>query len=576
VFGATGAGSNYRALELGIESVTDPDSRFTLWASFSRGFNAGFIVLVLWFIVRLGGLAPFPPETALVYFFSVVPASIEEPAVQTLGEVAGLLGLFAAILAAAGIYGLLSVLYDRYYIPRVAASNSLSKLENTLVYSLVPWVIFGVLVLPLTGAYFFGLGSDFASPSVVWVFPFTILVFQLLWGALLWGRSPMPLAPTPAVGAGDVTVAVPRDPARRTFVERAVVIGASGILVLASLGSAFGAFLAEGGLLDLGSEAILPGTPIDTSNAPAIFSDPRLVALVDSEVTNNDSFYRVAIDIFDPSVDVSAWSLALTGMVASAKAYSLAGVKNLPKVEQYDTFICVSDTVNGNFISNARWGGVRISDLLADAGGAAPGATYVVFHSVDGYSVGVPLSRAMLPESMLAYEMNGADLPQRHGYPLRAVIPGLYGMMSAKWVRQVELTDGTYVGFWQTRGWSNDALVQTASFIRVPQDGATVSLSQSGGSVLLGGMAFAGDRGISKVEVSVDGGSTWQLATLKPPASELTWVLWAFEWNPPNTGSYVVYVRATDGQAQVQTSEQADSFPSGATGYAMSSVNVTS
>ena len=175
---------------------------------------------------------------------------------------------------------------------------------------------------------------------------------------------------------------------------------------------------------------------------------------------------------------------------------------------------------------------------------------------------------------MIAYEMNGVPLPQRHGYPLRAVIPGLYGMMSAKWVRQVELSDSVYLGYWQSRGWSNDATVQTVSFVRVPQDGASVSLSQTGGSVMIGGMAFGGDRGISKVEVSFDGGKTWDQAILKPPASKLSWVLWAYEWVPPGTGQYIVYARATDGNNQQQTADVSYTYPSGATGYVMSNVNV--
>ena len=557
------------------ESVTRPSSGGSLWGSFSRGFGAGLLTLVLWFLVRLGGLAPFPPESALGSFLTIIPESLQEPAVQSLGELAGLLGLAAAVLAAAAIYGALGIVYERYYLPRLGSRNSLSTLENTMVYSLIPWILFGAVVLPLTGVSFFGVGSDFASPGLVWAFPLTVLVFQLLWGVLLWGRTrETPLA---AQGASSSSVEklVPRDPARRTFIERTVVMAGSAVLVLASLGSALGTLASEGGVLDESSPVIHPGTSIDLEDAPAIFLNPQLSALVNSEVTSNDSFYRVAIDIFDPGVDAATWSLSLGGLVANPKTYTIDDLKSLPKVEEYDTFICVSNLINGGLISNARWGGVRISDLFADGGGALQAAKYVVFQSVDGYSVGVPLARALDPSSMLAYEMNGVTLPQRHGYPLRAVIPGLYGMMSAKWVRQVELSDSVYLGFWQTRGWSNDATVQTVAFIRVPSDGATVSLSQNGGSVVLGGVAFAGDRGISKVEVSVDGGSTWQAATLKPPASDLTWVLWAFEWNP-KPGNYVIYARATDGRGALQTSAQADTFPSGATGYVMSTVNVAS
>jgi DMSO/TMAO reductase YedYZ molybdopterin-dependent catalytic subunit len=430
-------------------------------------------------------------------------------------------------------------------------------------------------VLPLSGVSFFGLGSDFASPGLIWAFPLTTLVFQLLWGVLLWGRTKESLLSPQQAGVAAVGSIAPRDPARRTFIERMIVLTASAVLVLASLGSALGTFASEGGLVEEGSPAILPGTPVNLQAAPAIFLNPQLSSLVNSEVTSNGSFYRVAIDVFDPSVDAATWSLALGGMVAKPKNYALDDIKSLPKVEEYDTFICVSNVINGGLISNAQWGGVRISDLLADAGGASPGAKYLVFRSVDGYSVGVPLAKALDPASMLAYEMNGLPLPARHGYPLRAVIPGLYGMMSAKWVKQMYLSDAVYLGFWQTRGWSNDATVQTVTFVRVPADGATVSLSRNGGSVILGGVAFAGNRGISKVEVSVDGGNTWREATLKPPSSDLSWVLWAYEWDP-GPGNYVVYARATDGGGALQTSAQSDTFPSGATGYVMSTVSVVS
>ena len=552
--------------------MTEAGSRHALWGPFSRGFGAGLIALVLWFIVRLGGLAPFPPESALTALLTVIPESVQEPAVHILGELAGLLGLAVAIFAAAAVYGVFGIVYERHYLPRWGGRSSLSRLENALVYSLVPWLLFGVLVLPLSGASFFGVGSDFASPSLLWAFPLTTLVFQFLWGVLLWGKTRESPMVAPRAG-GAAVEGIARDPARRSFIERAIVVTASAVLVVASLGSALGTFISEGGIVGEGGPVILPGTPIDLQDAPSIFLNPQLSSLVNSEVTSNDSFYRVAIDVFDPSVDVSTWSLALGGLVANPKSYAIDDIKDLPMVEQFDTFICVCNLINGGLISNARWGGVRISDLLADAGGASAGAQYVVFRSVDGYSVGVPLARALAPASMLAYEMNGLALPERHGYPLRAVIPGLYGMMSAKWVKQVLLTDAAYLGFWQTRGWSNDATVQTVAFIRVPSEGATVSLSKNGGSVILGGVAFAGDRGISKVEVSVDGGTTWLQATLKPPASNLTWVLWAFEWTP-GPGTYLIYARATDGGGVLQTSAQADAFPSGATGYVMSTVNV--
>ncbi|MHB2037305.1 MAG: molybdopterin-dependent oxidoreductase, partial [Nitrososphaerales archaeon] len=129
-----------------------------------------------------------------------------------------------------------------------------------------------------------------------------------------------------------------------------------------------------------------------------------------------------------------------------------------------------------NLIGNAEWGGVKLSDLFSDVGGVSEGAEYVVFYSVDGYSVGIPIAKAMMPDSVLAYAMNSVALPQNHGYPLRAVIPGLYGMMSAKWIRKIQVVNAGYVGYWQTRGWSDTGTVQTLAFITVPSDGALQSL----------------------------------------------------------------------------------------------------
>ena len=317
------------------------------------------------------------------------------------------------------------------------------------------------------------------------------------------------------------------------------------------------------------------GTPIDLKDAPAIFSDPRLQSLVDSEVTSNSSFYRVAIDLFDPSVSSAYWSLALSGAIANPKKYNLAQLQALPSLDMYDTFLCVSNLVNGNLVGNAKWTGLKISDLIADAGGLLPSAQYIVFYSVDGYSVGLPVSKATAPDSILAYKMNDATLPVKHGYPLRAVIPGLYGMMSAKWINEIKVVNSVYDGYWQTRGWTNDATVNTQSFIMVPNNGSSVSLSANNGSVILGGVAYAGERGISKVEVSVDEGSTWTPAVLKNPLSTTTWRLWALDWHPSSTGSYNVYVRSTDGSGQTQTQTATDNYPNGATGYAMVNVNVT-
>ena len=551
-----------------------------LWSPFIRGATAGIIALAANFFFRLGGLVPFPPESAIEAFIKIIPESIQEPSVQQLGDLAGEIGLLVAAIIALVAYGILGIVFEKVYAPRIKGVKRISKFEKFLLYSFVPWIFFGLVVFPLTGASIFGINGLIASSTSVWSFPLILLLVQAIYGVgLSWQYkydnilvAPKPIRETKTVGPLSIPsyTITPKSIARREFLEKGVLtVGALGLAFL-SLDSLLPPLIAST------SAGIPAGTSYTMSGTPPIFSDPRLAQLVNSEVTSNDNFYRVAIDIFDPSVDSSTWTLQLGGLIANPKTYVLQDLKNLPQTEQYSTFECVSNYVNGNLISNAKWTGVKISDLFNDAGGAQSGANYVIFYSVDGYSVGIPIATATMPDSILAYLMNDVDLPVRHGYPLRAVIPGLYGMMSGKWINKIELAGSAYSGYWQTRGWTSVATVETLAFISVPGDGSSVSLSQNNQSVMLGGVAFAGDRGISKVEVSLDQGKTWQVAQLKPEISPLTWRLWAYEWSPPSTGNYPVYARATDGTGATQTSHAAPTYPNGATGYVVTSVNVTS
>jgi DMSO/TMAO reductase YedYZ molybdopterin-dependent catalytic subunit len=547
-----------------------------------RGAFAGIISLGFLFILRIGNLAPFPPESALEAFLKIIPESVQEPSVQALGDFAGQLGLIVATLLAVVVYGIFGLIFERVYAPRML-TKSISRFEKFLIFSLIPWLIFGLLLYPIFGDSVFGISSGFGSASTDnWLFPLALLVANLIYGVVLAREYNDTKIFVPGkVGSGTsisqsspVKIRESQSLSRRSFIEKgAIALGSLGLLVT-SLDS----------LLTTGTPPTQPGSnssstgggsPINIGQAPAIFDDPRLANLVDSEVTSNDNFYRVAIDIFDPSVDVTSWTLPVTGVNGSGKTYAIADIQALPKTLEYNTFECVSNLIDGNLISNAQWGGVKLSDLFADAGGVPQGAQNVVFYSVDGYSVAIPISRAMLSDSMVAYEMNGVTLPQKHGYPLRAVIPGLYGMMSAKWVRKIQIINSSYSGYWQTRGWSPVGTVQTVAFISIPGDGASQSLSQNSGTILIGGQAYAGDRGVSKVEVSTDGGQTWQTATLKPALADNTWTLWAYAWTPTKTGTFSIYARATDGTGAIQPSTETDTFPLGATGYAMSVVTIS-
>jgi DMSO/TMAO reductase YedYZ molybdopterin-dependent catalytic subunit len=553
-------------------------------ASLERGAFAGIVSLGFLFILRLGGLAPFPPESALEAFLRIIPESIQEPSVQTLGDFAGDLGLIVATLIAILIYGIFALILERYFAPRMLSKGA-SRYEKFLVYSFIPWLFFGLIVLPATGASVFGISSGVGNASTaVWLFPIALLVSNLVFGSVLsWEYSDIKIfvagrTGTSISGSGAPKTRESSSVSRRSFLEKgAIALVALGLMVT-SLDSLLTSSSSTRTTPPTNSNSTSSGGSgaINLQDAPSIFDDPRLADLVDNEVTSNANFYRVAIDVFDPSVDISSWTLQVAGVAGNGKTYTIEELQILPVTTEYNTFECVSNTINGNLISNASWTGVKLSDLFSDAGGVPSGAQNVVFYSVDGYSVAIPISTAMNSDSIVAYEMNGATLPQRHGYPLRAVIPGLYGMMSAKWVRKIQIIDSGYMGYWQTRGWSDVGLVQTVAFVIIPGYGAQASLSQNKGTILLGGYAYAGARGISKVEVSTDNGQTWQTATLKPEIASNTWRLWAFAWTPPKTGNYSIFARATDGTGALQTSIETDTFPLGATGYAMSSVDVVS
>jgi DMSO/TMAO reductase YedYZ molybdopterin-dependent catalytic subunit len=164
---------------------------------------------------------------------------------------------------------------------------------------------------------------------------------------------------------------------------------------------------------------------------------------------------------------------------------------------------------------------------------------------------------------MVAYDLDGAPLPTSHGYPARMVIPGLYGMKGPKWLNRIDLVNHESGGYWEQQGWNHDPIVKTTTRIDAPADGGVVKL----GPVTISGVAFAGTRGIKKVEYSTDGGSTWSEAPFKAPLSTLTWVLWSADWTPSAEGAYRIMARATDGTGALQDSRSASSYPSGATGY---------
>ncbi|HNP15300.1 MAG TPA: molybdopterin-dependent oxidoreductase, partial [Terrimesophilobacter sp.] len=286
-------------------------------------------------------------------------------------------------------------------------------------------------------------------------------------------------------------------------------------------------------------------------------------------VTGNSDFYRIDTALIVPSIDLATWSLRITGLVDNEVTLTFDELLALPLEESYTTLACVSNYVGGGLIGNALWLGYPIRHLLERAGPKS-GADMVLSRSADGFTAGTPLT-ALTDDrnAILAVAMNGTPLPAEHGFPVRMVVPGLYGYVSAtKWVTELKVTTfAADAAYWTHRGWSARGPVKLSSRIDTPRQSGTVSA----GTVVVAGVAWSQHVGISRVQVRVDDGP-WSDAELADALSADTWRQWLYRWDA-RQGRHTLTVRATDANGMVQTAVQTDVVPDGATG--LHSIDVT-
>jgi len=293
----------------------------------------------------------------------------------------------------------------------------------------------------------------------------------------------------------------------------------------------------------------------------------RLIGL-SPRITPVADHYVVSKNLFDPNVGERGWSLRIGGDVDRALELTLDDLRALPSVTRPSTLICVSNPVGGDLVGTSEWTGVRLADLL-ELAGPRSGARELVLRAADNYSDSFPLDDAMREGTIVAYLQNGEPLTAAHGFPARVLVPGIYGMKNVKWVEEIELTREDHLGYWQTRGWSDEAIVKTMS--RIDTD---VAVRLDDGRVAVGGVAFAGLRGIRSVEVSLDGGDAWLAARIEPATNDLSWVRWAAVIDTDQT-RFEVRVRATDGEGAVQTAQPSRPLPDGADGHDRRTVRVS-
>ena len=330
-------------------------------------------------------------------------------------------------------------------------------------------------------------------------------------------------------------------------------------------------------VVGLGARAINAGTaavntvrealtlPKPATAAPTIVSGAELgIPGLSPIISSNETFYRIDTALQIPVIDAATWKLKIFGMVDNEIEIGFDELLALPLTEHAVTLMCVSNEVGGDLIGNAIWLGYPIRELLKRAG-PKPGADMVLSRSIDGFTASTPLS--VLQEAdrdcLLAVGMNGSPLPLEHGFPVRMVVPGLYGYVSAtKWVVELEVTRfADKTAYWTDRGWSDHGPVKTSSRIDVPASGARLSA----GTVPIAGVAWAQHTGITGVEVRIDSGS-WMTARLADAISADTWVQWVYQWEA-TSGNHLIEVRATDAAGTIQSGKRVGTVPDGAEGW---------
>ena len=529
---------------------------------FVAGLAAGIIAsgVMLFIGVAFAGISL--PEVFGSLLTGLMPPAWFDYLHQTIGADAKHYLFYGILVGQCLVFALSGAIFNL----RANPSGRRLEWQQGSLLAFILWLFTGLILLPVTGSGVFGanlnagIGAGLISLAVVGV------VYGLLFVLIQrWLAAHLP--DEDAVEAQQASRKAVLDEhedygrlSRRDVLQRGAVLAG-----VALLGVGLWRFITEGVsaskvpvsqlLQHYKNKIVPPPTPNYGNIRPVRFLSP--------EVTSNDQYYLVSKNLYaDPTVSANGWRLVVYGQVEHVFSLTYQELLAQPMQTQYESMMCVSNEVGGPYMSNALWEGVPLKDLLQRAG-VKPGATKVVFYADDDYSDSIHLTKALEPTTLLAVRMNGATLPDEHGFPARMLVPGIYGMKHVKWITRIEVVNYNFHGYWQQRGWSDEAPVRLTSRIDTPLDGSSVATNRL---TYIAGVAFSGNKGISEVDVSTDMGKTWQRATLKKPLSGLTWVLWELPWKP-GSGNYVVTVRAIDLEGNVQDPNEEPPLPNGSSGY---------
>ena len=474
---------------------------------------------------------PFLPLALAQALVRAAPGGVATYFIDHLGHWAirlAVLGTLAAFLASGVLLGLL-----------IPALMRLTRGSGVAAGAVSFWPLWFVSVLVYPSPVGSVDRATFAAVSL----PMAVA------GGVVGGWAFARLSATPGPRATDLS---------RRYVLRALWWGALGVVVgAADLGRLFHR------RPDPGRERLVLPDLMRVLPPPEAVQDQAFATVtgLTPEITSNEQFYVVDEEIIDPDLDPQTWRLTVDGVVTRRISLVYDELKRMPAVERYQTLECISNAVGGHLVSTAKWVGIPMPMVLNRAG-VRPGTVEVVFRAAGGYTESLPLDQAMDESTLLAIGMNDHVLPRAHGFPVRVLSVGTYGMKNPKWLTGMEVVDLPYQGYWEQRGWSKPAVVKTMSRIDVPRPGSWVTAPTP-----VAGIAFGGDRGISRVEVSTDGGKTWTAAELETALSPLTWRRWLLRWDGFGGGHTGILVRAYDGRGILQSARYAAPHPNGASGY---------
>jgi DMSO/TMAO reductase YedYZ molybdopterin-dependent catalytic subunit len=576
------------------------------------GVTAAGVMLAVQLIWRLNwsdnGVVQAFPEFIAAAISRLTPLSIFGAATENYGSLAKK-SLFVAVLV--------GVLLVGYQTGRTAGrmSNQIgpgfrSRLLSGMIVAGFLWLVTNLLILPIAHLGAFASQSSYTNDILIQL-ALTFALFAVVWACLtapvlqeapstmydaterttrraLITRSAataVPIATAIALGGGTWRLLNPKE--RSTAAPLVTGTNATGTAtgeaitvqdIVATQRANQGYEIDEATTPPDESSSLEPDAPRDAAQSSSDVTpedDPfALYNALEAEgsltpvLTETDDFYHVSKNFSDPRVDAGGWSLAISGLVTTPLTLTLEQLTQRATTRKITTLGCISNELNGHLIGTAEWIGVPLAELLTEAG-VQGGVVDLKLHAADDYEDSIPLERALDPDSLIVVGMNGEALRDDHGFPARLIVPGIYGMKNVKWLDRIELVDHDFQGYWQTRGWSDPAPYQIWGRIDTP-DGTIAP-----GPFTAAGMASAGDRDVSRVEVSLDDGSTWADAQIEPSINPpFTWVRWAFPFEAVDGQDFTMKIRVTDGAGTVMDEAERSPLPDGATGWPSRGVKV--